>query len=231
MKISDIPYYLRPREKAMCYGIEKLNDQELLALIIGSGVRGYSAVDIANELLKTHGNSLELLAKSTYESLQDYQGLKKSIALRLLATFEFNRRLNSSLYKSVAKIEDPGDVYKRYQYLENFDQEVLIILMLDSKMKIIKEKMLYKGTKDSFSIDVREVVQEVILAKAKLFILIHNHPDGNKDISKEDLLATKMVQKSSNSLGIKLVDHIVIFKGGYSSILMNKNETNESNKI
>lgn len=231
MKISDIPYYLRPREKAMCYGIEKLNDQELLALIIGSGVRGYSAVDIANELLKTHGNSLELLAKTTYESLQDYQGLKKSIALRLLATFEFNRRLNSSLYKSVAKIEDPGDVYKRYQYLENFDQEVLIILMLDSKMKIIKEKLLYKGTKDSFSIDVREVVQEVILAKAKLFILIHNHPDGNKDISKEDLLATKMVQKSSSSLGIKLVDHIVIFKGGYSSILMNKNETNESNKI
>ena len=218
MKISDIPINLRPREKALQYGIEELSDQELLAIIIGSGVREHSAIDIAGELLQTYANSLEVLSNTNYQSLLGHLGLKKSIALRLLATFEFHKRLISNKYQKVEKIETSEQVYFRYRYLENFDQEVLIVLMLDLKGRIIKEKTLYKGTFDSFSIDVKQIIQELILAKAKSFYLIHNHPDEEPNPSEDDIIATKVIEKTSKNLNVKLVNHIVVFKGGYSCI-------------
>ena len=221
MKISDIPLNLRPREKAVLYGIEKLTDQELLALIIGSGVRGNSAIEIAGELLKTYSNSMEGLSKSSFRELESFKGLKKSNALKLLATFEFHNRLNSPTYKKITKIEGPKDVFLRYQYLENFAQEVLVLIMLDTKMRIIKEKVLYEGTFDSFSIDIRQIVQEVILAKAKSFILVHNHPDEESKPSNDDILTTKAIAKTTKNLGIKLIDHIIIYKGGFSSVINN----------
>ena len=218
MRISDIPENLRPREKALQYGIEELSDQELLALIIGSGVRGHSAIDIAGELLSTYAYSLEALSNTNYQSLLGHLGLKESIALRLLATFEFHKRLISNRYQKITKIDNEEQVYFRYRYLENYDQEVLIILMLDLKGRIIKEKELYKGTFDSFSIDVKQVIQELILAKAKSFYLIHNHPDEEPRASEEDILATKVIEKASKNLSIKLLNHVVIFKGGYLCI-------------
>ena len=224
MKISDIPLNLRPREKATLYGIEKLTDQELLALIIGSGVRGNSAIDIAGDLLKTYSNSMEGLSKSSFRELESFKGLKKSNALKLLATFEFHNRLNSPTYKKITKIEGPRDVYSRYQYLENLSQEVLVLIMLDLKMRIIKEKILYQGTFDSFSIDVRQIIQELILAKAKSFILVHNHPDEETNPSNDDIITTNVIAKTTKNFGIKLIDHIIIYKGGFSSII-NKEET------
>ena len=216
MKISDIPKELRPREKALHFGIEELSDQELLALIIGSGGKGNSAIDIASELLKTHANSLESLSNTNYTSLLGYLGLKKSIALRLLAAFEFHKRMVSPKYQKVDKLETSSDVYFRYKYLENFDQEVLVVIMLDLKKRILKEKVLYKGTFDGFSIVVREVIQELILAKAKYFYLVHNHPDEESMPSDEDVVATKIIKKASLNLGIKLLDHLVIYKTGFS---------------
>ena len=218
MKISDIPENLRPREKALQYGIEELSDQELLALIIGSGVRGHSSIEIAGELLNTYASSLEALSNSNYLSLLGQIGLKKSIALRLLATFEFHKRLISNRYQKITKIESLDQVYFRYKYLENFEQEVLLILMLDLKCRIIKEKTLYKGTFDSFSIDVKQIIQELILAKAKSFYLIHNHPDEETSPSVEDIVATKVIEKAAKNLNVKLLNHIIVFKGGYSCV-------------
>ena len=225
MRISDIPINLRPREKALQYGIEELSDQELLALIIGSGGKNNSAIDIANEMLKSHANSLEALSNSNYRSLIAFSGVDKSIASRLLATFEFHKRLISNRYQKIQKIETNEQVYFRYRYLENLDQEVLIILMLDLKGRIIKEKMLYKGTFDSFSINVKQIIQELILARAKSFYLIHNHPDEEQEPSEDDVIATKVIEKNAKNLCIKLVNHLVIFKGGYSCI---KKETKTS---
>ena len=218
MKISDIPLLNRPREKAIMFGIEELSDEELLALIIGSGVRGNSALDISTALLMSHGNSLEVLSKENYQSLLSYTGLKKSITLRILAAFELHKRLISNKYQTISKIESVLDVYSRYKYIENYDQEVLMILMLDSKRRIIKDKTLYKGTNDSFSIDVREIIHELVLAKAKFFYLLHNHPDEDDKPSKEDIFSTKIIENTSKNLGIILIDHIIIYKGGFVSI-------------
>ena len=158
------------------------------------------------------------LSNSNLASLMAHTGLKEAVALRLLATFEFHHRLNSPKYQKQDSIKSPDEVYLRYQYLENYDQEVLILIMLDSKNRIKQEKLLYKGTFDSFSIDVRQIIQEIILAKAKSFILVHNHPDEENFASSNDILATDAIEKSAKTLGIKLVDHVIIYRGGYHSI-------------
>ena len=212
MKISDIPFNLRPREKALRYGIEELSDQELLALLIGSGGANNSAMDIASTLLKTHGNSMEALAEENYASLTGYLGLKKSKGLRLLATFEFHKRLNSHKYKDMMKIESVYDIYYRYKNMENLDHEELVILMLNSSKKILKEIVLYKGTFDSFEIDVRQVIQELILAKAKYYVLLHNHPDNETSPSNEDILATKVIEKATKNLPTKNTKYKLIDK-------------------
>lgn len=222
MKIADIPINLRPREKALRYGIEELSDQELLALLIGSGGPNNSALEIANDLLSSYFNSMYSLSNASISALMEHKGLKEGYALRLMATFEFHHRLNSSKYQKDEQIKSSEEVYLHYQYLENYDQEVLLIIMLDSKNRIKQEKLLYKGTFDTFSIDVREILQQIILAKAKGFILIHNHPDGETSASDDDILATKAIEKSAKNLGIKLVDHIIIFKDGYYSFNQEK---------
>ncbi len=218
MKISDIPLNLRPREKALQYGIEELSDQELLALIIGSGGKGNSALDIAGSLLVSHASSMESLSKTDYVSLLGYSGLKKSIALRLLATFEFHKRLSQNRYQEIEKISNEEDVYFRYKYFENFEQEVMVLVMLDTKKRFIKEKILYKGTSDSFTLDVRNVIRELILANAKYYYLLHNHPNEESEASKEDILTTKIVEKASKNFGIKLLNHLIVYKGGFTSI-------------
>ena len=223
MKISDIPYYLRPREKALRFGVESLSDQELLTLLIGSGGKNNSALEIANDLLSTYCNSLLALSNSNITSLMEHKGLKEGYALRLIATFEFYHRLNSPKYQKAISISSADDVYKRYQYLENFDHEVLIVLMLDSKFRIKQEKQLYKGTFDSFSIDTRQILQEIVLAKAKSFILIHNHPDEEQMASENDIIATKVIEKTASKLGIKMLDHIIIYRGGYYSYRKEEN--------
>ena len=227
MGIKDIPIEQRPREKAIRFGIEELSDAELLALLIGSGYKGKSAIDVANELLSSYFNSMYSLSNSNLASLEAHTGLKEAVALRLLAAFEFHHRLNSPKYQKQDSIKSSGEVYLRYQYLENYDQEVLILIMLDSKNRIKQEKLLYKGTFDSFSIDVRQILQEIILAKAKSFILIHNHPDEESTASDNDILATNVIEKSANNLGIKLIDHIIIYRGGFYSIKGDNNGNND----
>lgn len=217
MKIEEIAKENRPREKAFKDGVESLSNQELLALIIGSGVRGASALEIAGELLSSNFNSLDSLAKMKFESFKSYHGLAKINALKLAAIFELHNRINKEENSEIQTLRSADEVYTKYKYLENYEQEVLIILLLDGKLKLKKEKLLYKGTYNSFSINVSEVLKELVLGEAKYFILIHNHPDGSKKPSEEDILSTNIIEKSSKNLGIKLVDHIIIFKDGYYS--------------
>lgn len=229
MRINEISKENRPREKALRSSVTCLSNQELLALIIGSGVKGHSALEIAGELLSSNLNSLNEISKTPFESFKRYQGLNKNNALKLLATFELHNRLNFEKNSANKIIKSADDVYRRYKYLENYEQEVLIILLLDGKLKLKKERLLYKGTYDSFSINVSEVLKELVLGEAKFFILIHNHPDGSNKPSDEDILSTNAINKSSRNLGMKLMDHIIVYKNGYYS--MRKDLNNDIKRI
>ena len=221
MKIKELPKETRPREKALRFGIEKLYDEELLALIIGSGVQGCSAIQIARNLLETYP-TLESLANANLSSLEEHFGLSQISALKLLATFEFHHRLISPMYQKQVLVKSSEDIYLRYRYLENYDQEVLAIIMLSHTNKIIKEKVLYKGTYDGISISPKEICAELIMNKCKKYILVHNHPDGSKEPSDEDKYSTDLIKKATEPLQISLFDHIIIYHGGYYSFIKNK---------
>ena len=216
MKIRELPREIRPREKALHYGIESLSDEELLALLIASGVKGCSAMDISRDLLTTY-LTLSSLANANLSSLEEHFGLSKITALKLMATFEFHNRLNSPLYQHRYLIGSSQDLYERYRYLENFTQEVLAIVMINKKKEIIKEKILYRGTNNDLSISPKEICLEIISSRCSQFVLIHNHPDGSTNPSEEDIYATEVIKKTADSLQIRLFDHLIIYPGGYYS--------------
>ena len=216
MKIKELPKELRPREKALHFGVESLSDEELLTLIIGSGVKGCSAIDISRDLLSSY-LTLPSLANTSLSSLEEHFGLSKNIALRLIATFEFHNRLNSPEYQHSYAVKDAEDIYTRYRYLESYSQEILAIAMLNRKRMIIKEKILYRGTDESIQASPKEICSELIMAKCSSFILIHNHPDGKKEPSEKDIYITEIIKNMTEPLGIKLFDHIIIYQGGYYS--------------
>ena len=216
MKIRELPREIRPREKALHYGIESLSDEELLALLIASGVKGCSAMDISRDLLTTY-LTLSSLANANLSSLEEHFGLSKITALKLMATFEFHNCLNSPLYQHRYLIGSSQDLYERYRYLENFTQEVLAIVMINKKKEIIKEKILYRGTNNDLSISPKEICLEIISSRCSQFVLIHNHPDGNTNPSEEDIYATEIIKKTADSLQIRLFDHLIIYPGGYYS--------------
>jgi len=221
MRIKDLPFEAKPREKALRFGIETLSDAELLAVIIGSGVKNYSALEIANNLLKDHC-TLKNISNTNYETLSKYKGLKKVGSLKLLATFEFYKRLISPLYQSSEQLLDAKQVYNRYKYLENYSQEVLLIVMLDRKRNILKEKVMYKGTSENFNVEAKEILSEILVSKCSKFILIHNHPDGDVFPSEEDIFTTSYIETSAEPFKLKLLDHIIIGKNDYYSLQENK---------
>ena len=224
MKIKELPKEDRPREKALHYGIETLQDGELLALIIGSGVKGCSALDIARNLLSTYP-TLATLANANLSSLEDQLGLSKNTALKLLATFEFHNRLISPMYQNSVAIKDSQDLYQRYRYLENYTQEVLVIVMLSRNNKIIKEKILYRGTEYGLNINPTEICAELIMTKCKKYVLVHNHPNGDQEPSDDDYYTTELIEGSTKALDIVMKDHLIIYPGGYFSFkLKRKND-------
>lgn len=216
MKIKDLPKETRPREKALQFGIETLSDSELLALLIGSGVKDLSAIEIANELLRTY-HSMYSLANANFLSLKTQKGLNKIKTLNLLAVFEFHNRLNSPLYKKQEAIKNTEELYMRYTYIEDFTNEVMILVMLNSKKNIIKEKFLYRGTEDSVNVSVKEILSEVLIANAKGFYIIHNHPGGDPTPSEQDVNTTNVLKDASIDMEIHFIDHLIIAKNGYYS--------------
>ena len=216
MKIADLPNEAKPREKAFCYGIGELDDQELLAVIIGSGVKGHSAIEIAKSLLGTF-ITLPQLSLASLSALTKQRGLSKITALKLVAAFELHRRLVSPKFFEHAPISESKQIYDRFRYLENLDYEVVILLMLNRKKEIIREQTKYKGTFESCSFDFKEIISDLFDAKCHSFILIHNHPDGSSEPSKNDIMSTVILKDKTEEFGITFFDHLIVYKNGYYS--------------
>lgn len=220
MKIADLPSEAKPREKALRHGVQSLSDDELLALLIGSGVKGKSVLEIAHSLNMTY-LSLPLLANANMDELSAQFGLSKIRSLHLLAVFEFHYRLSSPFYNNKYIIQNSDDIYFRYRYLENDEQESLVIVMLDHKKRIIREKTKYLGTSKNFNINLKEIIRELISSNASFYYLIHNHPDESPKPSQNDIVSTTIIARKSSELDVYLLDHVIIYKNGHFSFLEN----------
>lgn len=217
IKIKQLPKNARPREKAIRYGIDSLSNEELLAILIRTGTKDESALDIAYKI--SHGNyGLNNLFQMTYESLLDIKGIGPSKALILSSCFELNRRYQTSLFGDKDKI-NTNDICHRYiDKLINEQNEIVILIILNKRKEIIYEEEIYSGGEDFVHYSPESIVKKVILHNGYGFYLIHNHPSGNPRPSDNDYYATNEIIRLSNRVGIKLIDHIIIGKSGYYSM-------------
>lgn len=223
IKIKDLQTYDRPRERLIKYGSNNLTDEELLAIILKTGTKKYSAKDLASILLnKIDGiNNLRYI---TYEQLTSVDGIKQSKACELLAAVEIAKRIDDIKDLTNMKITNCELVYQYYRNkLLDSNQEHFYCIYLDSNKRVIKDKLLFLGTLNYSVVHPREVFKEAYLVSACAIICVHNHPSGNVLPSKQDIDITNALIDAGDILGIKVVDHVVIGKDKYYSLLENGN--------
>jgi len=211
----------RPREKALRYGLESLSDLELVALILQSGNKNRSVFEIASDVLK-ESESLSKLMTMHVNTLMQIQGIREVKALQLLASVELSKRvIKSKVYH--APILKPEDVIEWFKFeYGTMSQECFIALYLDTKSKLISHRVLFKGTLNESVVHPREVFKEAFLQNANSVLIAHNHPSGDCTPSKADFEVTYKMVHVAMTMGVCLVDHIIVCKNQYYSFKEHK---------
>lgn len=231
IKMKELPISERPYEKLKTYGAEKLTNSELLAIIIKSGTKDYTAIDLANNVLKLNDNNekedLSFLQDVSISELIKIKGIGEVKAIQLLAVCELVKRINKPINKQNIKIKDAKDVARLLMNELRYEKrEIVKIILLNSKNIIIKIKDISYGGTNFAMIEPKEVLSEAIKLQAPKIILVHNHPSGDVAPSKADFNITDRIYEASEILGIQLLDHIIIGDNKYESILGLKNNMN-----
>ncbi|MBO7069579.1 MAG: DNA repair protein RadC [Bacteroidaceae bacterium] len=208
----------RPREKMENHGADTLSKAELLAILVGSGIPGKSAVEMMREVLTDYNDSLKLLGKATIEDLTQYKGMGKAKAITILAACQLaNRRLSEEL-EPRQKISQTSDAFLYFRpRMQDLTVEECHLLMLSNGLKIINSVKLSHGGLACTSVDVRELLRHALLAQATAVILCHNHPSGNLNPSREDDNLTAKVAKACQTMSIKFLDHLIVSDDKYYS--------------
>ncbi len=208
----------RPREKLLAKGIFSLSNAELIAILVGSGSRTKSAVELAQEVLHTVDNNLNQLGKLTVSDLIKIKGIGEAKAVSIVAALELGRR------RKLSEVLQRRQIIGSYQAFEFFHpvladlpHEEFWILLLDNSKKIIHKQKISQGTITNAVIDQRIVFKIAIEKQATSIILCHNHPSGNKMPSSNDEMITRHLVDAGKILDIKVVDHIIIAGNTYFS--------------
>lgn len=209
----------RPREKIKIKGVRSLSDSELLAIVIREGTRNQSAIDVAKEILDKFVD-LNNVASADYAQYMQIKGIGEAKAILLTAIFEIARRVHSIPLPIRKKITNTTDVTDYYiPIFKGYKNEVLMVLLLDTENKFIRDELVSKGILNSTLAHPREIFRTAIIENAASIILIHNHPSGNPKPSKDDKELTKSVEEAGKLLDIPLNDHIIIAGDNYYSFL------------
>jgi DNA repair protein RadC len=215
MRIKDLPDSSKPRERFLKYGPETLSDAELFAILLRTGTINENVIDMSNRLIAEYG--LDKLFECSLKELQEIKGIGPSKAMQILAMKEILKRIHLS-EKPIKKISCAKDVFDYFhERLKNEKQENFIVLLLNNKNNIIKEEFITKGILDASILDPREVFKPAIKNSASKIILVHNHPSGDPEPSREDKEITEKITESGDLLQIKVLDHIIIGKDSYWS--------------
>lgn len=219
MKIKRLPNQERPREKLMYRGKETLSNAELLAIILRTGNREKSAIELAHELISLSDDGLAGLGECTPEELASINGIGEAKICQILAAIELGRRAAALPRKERISVGCPGDIVQLFmEKMRYYKEEHFCILLLDTKGKIIEENEISVGDLNSAPVHPREVFKPAIRRSASAVALIHNHPSGDPLPSAEDVEVTKRLMDAADIVGIQVVDHIIIGDGIYCSM-------------
>lgn len=221
MKIKELPQLERPYEKLENYGAQMLSNAELLAIIIKSGTRDKTSVEIAQGLLKEDDTQkgLVFLKDLSLEELARHKGIGRVKAIQIKAVMELVARVSKPSSIKSFKITSPDSVKSVVmEDLRNLNQEVMKTILLDTQNRIIKIVTNSLGNLNSTMLEAREIFKEPIKVSAANIILVHNHPSGDPTPSSSDIVFTKRILKIGELIGISVLDHIIIGDGVYSSL-------------
>ena len=216
--IKDIPINERPRERLISNGVEYLNNEELLSILLKCGTKDLSVKELANNILKQIDN-INNLKDINYQNLIKIKGIGKAKACEILASIELGKRINNKINNiNQIKIYSSESIFNYYKdKLSDKLQEHFYCVYLDTKNYIIKDKLLFIGTINQSLVHPREVFKEAYLLSATSIICIHNHPSGNVNPSNNDIIITKQLKEVGKLLGINVLDHLIIGKNTYYS--------------
>jgi len=208
----------KPREKLVAKGVEALKNEELLAILLGSGIQGKDVRKLAKEIvamMDRHFDHFDKLSdRLTLEKLCDIHGLGIAKASQILASIELSKRY---LIRSNKRITDAKDVYEELKSFSTKSQEHFLTITLDGASHIINTRTVFIGTLNQSLVHPREVFADAIADRAAGIIIAHNHPSGTLEASRADVAITQRLKEVSKLVGIELLDHVILSKHGYYS--------------
>lgn len=211
------PAYERPRERLYQYGGDPLTSEELIALVLGTGSRGKTAVEVARSLLQEAGGLVDL-SRANPRELARVRGIGSARAARLVAAFQLGRRALTSTGER-AVLKEPADVYQHLRpRMQGMTQEVFLVLALDARNGVVDEIEVARGTLTGVEVHPREVFRPLVRQAAAAAIVAHNHPSGDSQPSPDDIALTRRLQLAGELLGIPILDHIVMGRDDFTSV-------------
>ena len=208
----------RPREKLLTKGTKSLSDAELLAILVRTGQKNESAVEIARKILVLVQNNLNELGKLSVKDMQKVKGIGEAKAITLIAALELGRRRKLSEIQQKQKISGSRDAFEYVQsFMEDLSYEEFWVLYLNRSHRVIDQVKISQGGVSGTVIDVRIIMKHAIEKLASSIILSHNHPSGNLEPSGADINITKKIRQAAEFHDIKVLDHIIIGEQNYYS--------------
>jgi len=215
LSIRDMPVTEKPRERLITKGAESLSDRELLAVILGHGHRSESVLECSTRLIMKLG--LKSLFSMNYFELLQLEGIGKARACQIVAIQEICNRLNSNIKQGV-ELRAPEDAVKLCAALKRKQREHLIACYVNTRHRLIAKLTLSIGNLNCSIVDPKEIVKHALKLNAYGVILLHNHPSGCPNPSRDDIKITKTIKAASELLGLQFIDHIIIASSGYISL-------------
>ena len=223
VRMNDMPMSERPYEKLMAYGEESLSNSELLAIIIKTGTKEKTALDLARQVMNlssNKNNDLRFLQEISINELIKINGIGKVKAIELKALGEITKRMSKPINLNNICLKTKADVANLLMQEMRYEKnEVLKLILLNNKNIVQKIINIASGKDNSLVFDIKQILSEPIKLQIPKIILAHNHPSGNSMPSKEDIEATQRIKQCCELMGIQLLDHIVIGDGEYSSAM------------
>lgn len=210
LRIKDMPDSEKPRERLVESGADALSSAELIAIILRTGLKGHSAIDIGKELISRFEN-LDRLSRASIDELCQVKGIGRDKAVGLVAAFSLARRMAKELNREAPLVDTPERVADLLRE-ENRQYEVehFQLLLLNTRRRLIRIEQLSQGTMDTILVRPAEVFRAAILANAAAIVLVHNHPSGDPSPSEADIKVTRDLIRSGQLLKIDVLDHVIL---------------------
>ena len=210
LRLKDQPASERPRERLAERGADALSPAELVAILLRTGLKGTNVLEVARQLVTKFG-TLNALAGATLDELCSIPGIRRDKAVTLMAAFALAKRMAKELNGEAPLLDTPERVADLLrEHMRHFQKEQFIVLLLNTRRRLVKREDLSQGTLDTILVHARDVFRSAIAGNAAAIVLVHNHPSGDPTPSEADIKVTRDLIRAGQLLKIELLDHVIL---------------------